>query len=460
MGTPQQDWTNNIPNDGLIYYRSILNIERLLLTSPQALAEVLTQKSYDFVKPQQLRIGLGRILGVGLILAEGDEHRAQRKLLMPAFAFRHVKNLYPIFWDKSRKLVRHLITDTLQQTRDSKESSLVAVVEIGNWVSRAALDIIGVAGMGKDFNAIENPNTELNVTYRKVFQPSRSGQILAFMGVFLPGWFVRAIPASHNNTVTGAAEIIKKVSRQLIHDKREDLRVQEKRTDPDILSVALESGGFTDEELVNQMMTFLVAGHETTATSMTWAMYLLCQNPEIQTKLRQEIRAHLPSVDSEDQMTAQVLESCPYLHAVCNEVLRLYAPVPVTLREAKSDTSILGLPVPKGTTIIVPAWSINKSIALWGADALTFNPDRWMGPGKAGNGGAESNFAFMTFLHGPRSCIGQQFARAEFACLLAAVIGRFEFELVNPNMEIEVKGGITAKPKGGLPVKMKMVDGW
>ena len=83
-----------------------------------------------------------------------------------------------------------------------------------------------------------------------------------------------------------------------------------------------------------------------------------------------------------------------------------------------------------------------------------------MAPGKAGNGGSESNYAFMTFLHGPRSCIGQAFAKAEFAALLAAVVGRFEFELEEPERKIEIKWDITAKPKAGLGVKMKVVEGW
>ena len=74
-GEPHRDWINNVPNDGLIYYTSILNEGRLLVTSPQALSEVLTTKSYDFIKPQQLRNGLGRILGIGILLAEGDEHK-------------------------------------------------------------------------------------------------------------------------------------------------------------------------------------------------------------------------------------------------------------------------------------------------------------------------------------------------------------------------------------------------
>jgi len=242
-------------------------------TTPQGLAEVLTLKSYDFIKPSLLRNGLARVLGTGLILAEGDEHRVrrykscignklftyiqvQRKNLMPAFSYRHIKNLTPVFWSKAKKLVNGLMAIPHSEGKEpAKQISDGFMVEIANWGSRAALDIIGVAGMGQDFDAIDNPDTELNVTYRTVFQPSQSQAILGMLGLFLPQWFVRALPVSHNKNIVAASSTIKKVCRQLIRQKKQRLEDQEKRTEVDILSVALESGGFTEEELVNQMMS-------------------------------------------------------------------------------------------------------------------------------------------------------------------------------------------------------------
>lgn len=114
---------------------------------------------------------------------------------MPAFAFRHIKDLYPIFWDKSRHLTKALMSVAQKEGKASIDNIQDAsVVEIGGWGSRAALDIIGVAGMGHDFDAIENPETELNVTYRKVFQPSRQQQIMGLLGIVLPQWFLRSLP--------------------------------------------------------------------------------------------------------------------------------------------------------------------------------------------------------------------------------------------------------------------------
>ena len=382
----------------------------------------------------------------------------QRKSLTPAFTYRHVKDLYPVFFEKSRKLVNGLVS--VVQKELAKSIDEATIVEISDWSSRATLDIIGCAGMGVEFDAIENPETKINTTYRNVFSPTRQQQRMALLGLFLPQWFLRALPVSHNNRIVESCNTIKEVCRELINIKKEKLDHKENRVDTDILSVALESGGFTDEDLVNQMMTFLAAGHETTATAMTWAIYLLCLHPETQTRLRKEIRANLPPIDNAETVTAASLDQCHYLHAVCNETLRMYPPVPFTLREAGRDTSILGQYVPKGTKVLIVPWAINTATALWGPDASKFNPDRFLGPGKANSGGAESNYALLTFLHGPRSCIGQSFAKAEFACLLAAVIGRFEMKFADENFEVEIKTGVTSKLKNGLPVRIRPIEGW
>src|ERR1700761_1705872 len=101
---PGQDllrWMNTIPNDGLIMFRNFGNQPRLIVTNPKTIGEVLVQKSYDFVKPSPLRNFLRRILGDGLVIVEGDEHRFQRKHIMPVFSFRNIKELYPMMWKKS-----------------------------------------------------------------------------------------------------------------------------------------------------------------------------------------------------------------------------------------------------------------------------------------------------------------------------------------------------------------------
>ncbi|KAF2638658.1 cytochrome P450 [Massarina eburnea CBS 473.64] len=452
-GEPQREWIDTVPNDGVLYYRWLFNESRILVTNPKAIGEVLATKSYEFIKPQRLRSGLGKLLGIGILLAEGDEHKRQRKALMPAFSFRHIKDIYPIFWDKSKEM-----TDAIAKAikSDPSESN---VVEIRDWASRATLDIIGLAGMGQDFNALQDPNSELNLTYRTVFSPGRGQRIMQLASMLLPEWLLANLPIKRNGEMRDAISTIKRVSYDLIQSKKAKLE-KGVRTDVDILSVALESGGFTDEDLVNQLMTFLAAGHETTASAMTWAVYCLCKHPEAQAKLREELLNELPAInDPSIPIASTDIDHLQYLNAVLNETSRIFPPVPLTLREAENDTTIQGHFVPRGTTVIICPWAINTSTALWGDDAKEFKPERWMGVGKANTGGAESNYAVTTFLHGPRSCIGRDFAKAEFACLMACLVGRFSFELEDKAHVLEIQGGITARPKGGLRIRLTPLGG-
>ncbi|KAL8870147.1 MAG: hypothetical protein Q9174_003739 [Haloplaca sp. 1 TL-2023] len=456
-GAPHQRWINSIPNDGMIRYLNYFNEERIFITKPRTLAEVLTTKNYDFVKPSLILTGLGRLLGVGVLLAEGDEHKVQRKNLMPAFAYRHIKNLYPIFWVKSSEIVKAL------KAESDQEPDKAWVAEIGGFASRATLDIIGVAGMGKDFGAIQDPTTELNATYRRVFQPSRQAQILALLSLFVPMWLVQALPVKRNREIPEAAATIRRICRELIEEKKLKNQAKGQANDVDIINVALASGGFTESNLVDNMMTMLLAGHETTSTATIWACLCLSQHPHYQTRLREEIHAKLPSIDdAAAPITAEMFDQLPFLNAFCNEVLRLYPPVSLTLRQAAKDTSICGQYIPKGTRIILCPSAVNRSKELWGEDAMEFKPERWLGPGNTVNnsGGANSNYSFLTFLHGPRSCIGQAFARAEFAVLVAGLVGRFEMELEDKEAEIKIQSGVTARPKGGLRITLKVVEGW
>jgi cytochrome P450 len=370
---------------------------------------------------------------------------------MPAFSFRHIKDLYPIFWGKSQEMTNR-IAATIKASPDAS-----SVIDIREWASRATLDIIGVAGMGKDFDSLSDPENELYKTYQAIFSNARGARIVQVILMLLPQWLTVALPLKRNDEIGKAVKTIRKVSGELIKDKRAQMARGEKPA-LDILSVAMESGGFSDDDLVNQLMTFLAAGHETTASAMAWAAYLLCKHPETQTRLRAELHSEIPNLlDPSSQITSADIDRLPYLNAVLNETMRVFPPVPLTLREAACDTTIQGSFVPRGTTVVICPWAINTSTHLWGPDAREFNPDRWLGQGKANTGGAESNYAITTFLHGPRSCIGKDFAKAEFACLVASLVGRFEMAFEDPEWVLEIQGGITARPKGGLRVKLRDV---
>ncbi|KAK5072240.1 hypothetical protein LTR70_010561 [Exophiala xenobiotica] len=447
-GEPLRRWINEIPNNGLIRYLDIFNLERVAVIKPKALADVLVYNSYDFEKPAPLRKGISRILGMGLFLAEGDLHRQQRKNLMPAFAFRHIKDLHSVFRDKSKELVEAI----MHEINDTGESQ----VEVSRWASRSTLDIIGLAGMGGDFNAIANPDSELLNTYRSIFSPGRAGRLLAVAGILLPAWLIRALPYRRNHDINHASGVIRAHCMSLIKRKRSRMSEGKEGTN-DIIEIALKSGAFPDHELVDQLMTFLAAGHETSASAMTWVIYLLCKYPRVQSELRKEIftckssRSHR----TEETMGLAIPDN-EYLGAVINETLRLFPPVSVTVRVSIRDTVIVGEHIPKGTATTLAPWATNAAFELWGTDALEFVPDRWLKSPKAA--GSTGNFSFMTFLHGPRSCIGERFAKAELAFLVAAWVTKFETRLVNEDFVPDIQGGITVKPKDGLHVKVKLLD--
>ncbi|UNI21044.1 hypothetical protein JDV02_007072 [Purpureocillium takamizusanense] len=481
-GASLREWITTVPHDGLIRYLFFLNRERVVVTSPKALAEVLVTKNYLFPKPDAVRTSLGRVLGFGILLSEGDEHKIQRKNLLPAFHFRHVKGLYPTFWRKASELIDAM--EVAVRAGEGGDSDGRAVLEVNSWSSRCTLDIIGVAGMGVDFGAIQDENNPLASTYINLSTPTPQATLLMVLGMVLPGWLISHLPVKRNGEINAAAQRIRGVCRDLLVDKRRRLASKEP-LDLDIISVALESDLFTDEQLVDQLMTFLAAGHDTTASALTWALYLMTRHPEMQRRLRNEVRGALPSPAADPSTVPEIssadIDRLPFLNAFCNEVLRVFSPVPQTIREAACDTTIQGQFIPRGTRIMLSPWGTNVQPGLWGDDAAEFKPERWLAGGAGGgggggggggdgaggsigSGGAESNYAFMTFLHGPRSCIGAAFARGELACLLAACVGRFEFELADEAMaderNIKFKAAVTARPAYGMPLRTRVVEGW
>lgn len=351
----------------------------------------------------------------------------------------------------------------IQQDIESRESSEDNTIQVRNWASRATLDIIGVAGMDHDFNSLQDPDNILYKNYQRIFvSPNLVTKILFVVAMLLGSLdLISTLPTQRNKDIGEGGEVVREVARQMIRQKKAKMEDPNATTGIDIVSVAMKSGSFDEENLVDQLMTFLGAGHETTATAMQWAVYALCKNPEVQTRLREEIRANIPSISAEKPtIDAATIDNLPYLNAVCNEILRFHPSVPTTIRTAVKDTTLAGKVVPKGTFLIISPEILNHMEELWGPEADKFNPDRWMGPGKVNTGGANSHYAFLTFLAGPRSCIGQGFAKSELACLLAATVGRFKMELKYPDKKLEIREGATVSPKDGVLAKFTPLEGW
>lgn len=408
-----------------------------------------------------IREFLAAVIGWALLTVEGDEHKVQRRKMLPAFSFRHVKDLYPIFWTKSREVVQALTAQC-----DSKG---FAEIDIDSWTARCTLDIIGLAACGVDFGAIADENSPLAADYRYL-QPGPGDIVLMGLGMFLPASIIKKLPVPRLQNAVKASIRVRDECRKMIREKAQKL-ADKQDAGVDILTVALTANVFTEDVLVDQMMTFLSAGHDTTAASLMWSIYYMAKYPHMQERLRKEIRENLPSANSDAPVTSNDIDKLPYLNAVCSEVLRTNSPVAQTIRVVNSDCTIQDQFVPKDTLLILVPWATNTDPKLWGDDAAEFKPERWLTPEQGGtsvnnaaSGGATSNYAFMTFLHGPRSCIGGAFAKSELVCLVAAWIGRFSFELQDKSLldekNLHVNPSVVAKPEGGLVMRMRALEGW
>lgn len=183
---------------------------------------------------------------------------------MPAFQFRHIKELYPIIWAKSEEMVQEMyktITTSVEPTPENPEGKPSNIIEVSSFSNRAALDVIGVAGMSRDFNALADPNNELYQIYRNIFTPNRTAKILGLIGLIVPLPLLRLLPLKRNNDIHSASKKIRATCMEMIQSKKAALEKGEagldskESLDKDIISVAIASRAFTDENLVDQLMT-------------------------------------------------------------------------------------------------------------------------------------------------------------------------------------------------------------
>ncbi|KAM0188787.1 hypothetical protein ACHAPI_010396 [Fusarium lateritium] len=390
---------------------------------------MLSHNSNDFRKSNLSKFTIKRFTGNRLGFLEGNKHKVQRKNLMPAFTKKHG--------------------------------------------TRATLDIIGTAGFGYEFGTLHNPNNEIRQQYKKIFlEPSTAFNWLELLGNYIDFRLLLTLPVKKNRELTAGSNFMRNIAKKVIQERREKLfqnplsqasNIED--TKKDIITTALASDCFSEEQLVDHIMTFLVAGHKSTATAFEWTMYKLGRRPDMQQRVREEVRTHLPSPNA--KVEALSLESLPYLKAVCSEVLRYHPFVPFATRIAEKDTWVADQFVPKGTIVAYAAHISNHDSELWGPAAHVFDPERWMEPGKENSGGASSNYAMLTFSAGPKSCIGEVWTRAELACLVAVMVGAFEIELVEGKQAdgtvyptASLKIGKTMKLRGGVFARLRRLENW
>jgi cytochrome P450 len=248
-------WVQNIPNDGLLCFREFLNRRTLIPTSPEMLKSVLSDNAYDWEKPEPVRKFLGKILGFGLLMVEGDIHKFQRKNILPSFQLKHLRELYPVFWSKAGQLVQVIEDEVRSEGLEKAEP----VIEFGEWATRVTLDIIGLAGMGCDFNSIKNDDNQLVRDYKALLEPSMARVIYYAANLLGPQELIQKLPWSQNKLLADITGNLKSFCFELVRNKREEFRLNGKAGD-DILALLIQSNNFSDEELVDQMLTFLAAG--------------------------------------------------------------------------------------------------------------------------------------------------------------------------------------------------------
>ncbi|KAH7910376.1 cytochrome P450 [Hygrophoropsis aurantiaca] len=441
---------------GTFRYKSFFKQDALFTMDDRALNHVLTHVN-DYEKPEQARYILGRILGKGVLVVEGQQHRQQRRVMNPGFGNAQIRDLTDVFFEKAIKLRDTLLSSVITDTSGEAKR-----VDIMPWLSRMTLDVIGLAGFNYEFNALdmnEKPN-ELSQAFEATVNSSEGLDRFSSLQQIFP--LLRYIPTARTRNTDNARATMMRIGSRLLADakaaviaseggeKIEKSSVQGR----DLLSLLVrsnmatdipESQRLSDDDVLAQVPTFLVAGHETTSTATTWALYALTQAPEVQQKLRREMLEMGTDTPSMDELMA-----LPYLDAVVRETLRLHAPVPTVRRIAvKDDVIPLETPITdvdgnvqheirivKGTPIYIPVLEISRSEAVWGADSRAFRPERWETipeaaahvPGVWGH--------LLCFLGGPRACIGFRFSLVEMKALLFTLIRSFEFELAVPVNDI------------------------
>ncbi|ETW77148.1 hypothetical protein HETIRDRAFT_152123 [Heterobasidion irregulare TC 32-1] len=448
--------------------RGFFNRPRLVALDTRALSHILSHHD-DFVKPERVRYTLGQVVGQGLLVVQGEQHKQQRRIMNPAFGPAQIRELTAIFVDKSIEL-RNLWMSELTSNGQN-------AIDVMAWLNKMTLDVIGLAGFNYPFNALspDGKSNEMNAAVRTMFAEPDGGRTrLTILQTVLP--LLRLIPSESQARYRAAQNTMMRVGQELLAEKKNAIlagnaghehkmgRGAQEFQGRDLLSLLIkanmatdlpEGSRMVDHDVLAQIATFIVAGHETTSTAVTWALFALSNNLDTQTKLRKEL-ASLPT----ETPNMDELENLPYLDAVVRETLRLYSPVANTVRVAMKDDVIptdeewvdakgvrrQGIRIKAGDEILIPIAAVNRLKALWGEDAGKFKPERWEHtpnavhsiPGIWGNS--------LAFLGGPRACIGYRFSVVEMKSLLFVLVRAFQFQATAAPEDFKIMSTIVQRP--------------
>jgi len=408
---------------GDVAYFDMGPMETVMVCDPTAIERVLVSESDRFRKPDFQGDALGDLLGDGLLLSEGETWEKQRKLANPAFSMSRLMGL-------ADRITGH----TEDRLADWAEGDVVNVERV---MTRTTLDVILDLMMGVELSEerVETIEEQLMPLGQR-FEPDP----LRFAA---PEW----MPMPDDAEFDAAVETLDSILDDIIA-VRERTAGSGSDGPMDFLSVlirARDDGVESPEQLRDEMMTMLLAGHDTTALTLTYTWFLLSEHPEVEAQVHEE----LDEVVGDERPGMDHVRELDYLEWVIQEAMRLYPPVYTMFREPTEDVELSGYPMEAGTTLMIPQWGVHRSERFYD-DPETFDPERW----KPERANERPRFAYFPFGGGPRHCIGKHLAMLEAQLIIATTAQQYELEFLGET-PLELMPSLTAHPRQEMSMRVQ-----
>ncbi|MHA4778887.1 cytochrome P450 [Streptomyces sp. MSC1_001] len=386
--------------------------------SAEGAQQVLAGESANFRKDNHFYQEIRESFGNGLLTSQDEDYLRQRRLVQPLFTRRRV--------DGYAAAVAAEVTTLTGEWRDGGAASVDVLHEMTRLALRAVARILFGTDVDAAVEIVERSFPELGAyVLRRGYSP-----------VNIP----RDWPTPGNRRAAAVHQALYEVCDRIIAERRVSDRAPGEGDDLLTLLAEAESaedGSFDATELREQVLVFLLAGHETTATSLGFALHLLALHPEAQKRAHEEVDRVLGGRTP----GAADLDALPYVTQVLKEAMRLFPAAPVIGRRAVAATQVGGVTIPAGADVIVAPWVTHRHPDYW-EDAERFDPDRFTPEAEA----ARPRYAWFPFGGGPRACIGQHFSMLESVIALAMILQRYGFEAIDT--EVPVAPAITLQAKG------------
>jgi cytochrome P450 len=408
-----------------VYERSRIR-HFLMVCDPEGAKHILLDNAANYIKSDQVQRQLRPALGNGLVTAEGASWRFQRRTAAPMFQMRHIAAL-----DAQMSSAAEAMLARWRELPDCAE------LDVGEEMTKLTYDIISRTMFSNDVTMDYHAMSQALATY---FENVGRVDFAGALGV--PDW----IPTPRRLRARPALRFFRREMGALIDRRRKALAADPTSAPQDLLTLLLTArdpeGGslFGEEEVYDNVLTFIFAGHETTANTLIWTFYLLSEFPDWDARVGEE--AH--KVLNGHPASASSIDRLPTVRMVLEETMRLYPPAPLLARDAVEGDTVGGIEIDPRTFVLVPIWVIHRHHTIWD------NPDSFV-PERFAPGRREKipRFAYMPFGGGPRICIGMGFAMQEAAIILSMIAREFRLTM-KPGHKIEPMARITLRPKDGL----------